>query len=210
VRASVSLALADQVDTLVLVGTADGWGRGNALDNRLVGGGRRDDLSGLDGAETIEGGAGDDALSGGLGDDRLVGGAGADRLIGGAGRDALIGGTGADVFVFRLAADIGFGARADRVSGETGAAAFEGAGARGGDVIDLSGIDARIGARGDQAFRLDGDTGAGRIWLFDRDGSTVLRGDDGGGGARGYAFELVLGDGRDVRARDYAAGDFLL
>ena len=87
-------------------------------DNRLVGLGGSDLLSGGRGADRIDGGLGGDRLNGGAGDDLIVGAAGPDRLtggagddvlsagaghdhlVGGAGRDALTGGAGRDVFRF--------------------------------------------------------------------------------------------------------------
>ena len=61
--------LPDNVETLILDGTADIDGTGNALANTLTGN---------SGANALHGGDGDDTLDGGLGDDTLAGGAGND------------------------------------------------------------------------------------------------------------------------------------
>ena len=84
-------------DNLVFTGTAAFTGKGNNLDNRIIGG---------SGNDSLDGGNGNDTLTGLAGNDLLSGGAGADTLIGGAGNDRLTGGAGVDTFVFRP----GFGA----------------------------------------------------------------------------------------------------
>ena len=57
-----------------------------------------DVLQGLDGNDSLIGGAFDDRLLGGIGNDLLEGGLGNDSLNGGVGRDTLIGGIGDDVY----------------------------------------------------------------------------------------------------------------
>ena len=58
--------------------------------------------SGLEGNDTLYGGAQADVLDGGAGDDSLDGGAGADTLTGGHGSDTLSGGAGNDTYLFNL------------------------------------------------------------------------------------------------------------
>ena len=126
VLAFVDTTLAANVETLILQGAAV-EGRGNDLDNRIVGtaqdnrlfgGGGNDTMAGGDGHDVLSGGDGNDAmageagndtliggtgndvLNGGAGADRLAGGEGRDRLTGAAGQDVLSGDAGADVFVF--------------------------------------------------------------------------------------------------------------
>jgi hypothetical protein len=70
---------------------------GNALANRIGGGGGDDRLFGGAGADMLLGGSGRDALFGEAGADQLIGEAGADKLVGGPGRDRLAGGPGSDV-----------------------------------------------------------------------------------------------------------------
>ena len=77
---------------------ADGLAR-RRVHGRLVGNGGIDRLKGLDGDDTLEGGARNDLLFGGLGKDILLGGSDNDMLTGHFGRDLLIGGTGADRLV---------------------------------------------------------------------------------------------------------------
>jgi trimeric autotransporter adhesin len=77
--------LANNVENLVLLGTADLTGTGNSLAN------------------LINGNSGNNDLRGGTEDDTLVGGAGNDILNGQAGNDRLTGGVGADQFSYRTA-----------------------------------------------------------------------------------------------------------
>ena len=194
---------------------AVGAGQGTAGGDRVNGSNAADAVDGLGGADRIagakgddvlQGGDGNDRLSGGDGDDTLRGGAGNDDLNGGRGADLLIGGTGHDHFEFGAAADSAPGHR-DTIRGGDGAVAFEGAGAASGDVIDVSGIDARAGVAGDQAFAFDGGHGVGHLWAADAGGVTVIRGNTGGDGAP--EFELRIEDD-GVLAAAYEASDFIL
>lgn len=60
VQASVSYTLTANVENLTLTGTADINGTGNSLDNLIVGNAANNVLSGLDGADSMAGGAGSD------------------------------------------------------------------------------------------------------------------------------------------------------
>jgi hypothetical protein len=72
----VSYTLAPNIENLLINGTANTNGIGNALDNRLTG---------SDGNNTLDGQAGND------------------RLLGGKGNDILTGGSGSDIFEWNLA-----------------------------------------------------------------------------------------------------------
>lgn len=127
---------------------------GVAVERIVAVGATGRELAGNEFANMLFGGAGDDRLSGEGGADALRGREGDDALDGGAGRDVLIGGDGADTFVFAEAIHSTL-AQADRILD------FDSAG---GDLIDLSGIDALLGTDGDQAFTFigtDAFTGAG-------------------------------------------------
>lgn len=84
---------------------------------------------------------GNDRLDGGKGNDSLYGQTGNDWLIGGLGTDILSGGIGTDIFDFNTVAESRAGAGRDTIVDFTSA-----------DLIDLSTIDARTTAAGDQAF----------------------------------------------------------
>ena len=168
VRASVSYALAQNVEHLQLQGGAHIDGTGNGLAN---------EISGNMGRNTLSGGAGADTLSGGQGNDHLIGGTGADRLIGGA---------GADVFVFQTLRDSTVIA-----AGRDTIVDFRSAQ---GDKIDLSDLDANTGIAGDQAFSLIGTgsfTGtAGELRLATSALKTVVLGDVDGDGAADFAIQV--------------------
>ncbi|MBE9100645.1 calcium-binding protein [Vacuolonema iberomarrocanum] len=107
ITASVSYDLPNNVESLILLGTAalDATTSNNAGIN-LIGNNGANMLIGGDGADNLEGNGDNDTLIGGLERDVLVGGEGADLLNGagngstGAGEvDRLTGNGGADVFI---------------------------------------------------------------------------------------------------------------
>ena len=136
------------IDELVSIAGIEGSDHADVLtgdgsSNFLAGGSGDDLLTGHEGLDTLRGGSGNDTITGGDDDDTLEGGDGADALGGGYGRDLIIGGAGGDILGGGDEGDrfvLGFGADAadaspaehDRIED------FEGAGAAGGDVIDLS------------------------------------------------------------------------
>ncbi len=71
VRASVNYTLSDNVENLILTGSAT-VGTGNALANTLTGTASDNVLDGDAGNDYIDGGAGADAMTGGLGDDTFI------------------------------------------------------------------------------------------------------------------------------------------
>ena len=88
VFASTTYTLSNvNVEDLVLTGTGNIDGTGNAADNQLYGNAGNNNLSGADGNDYLAGGAGNDTLGGGGGNDFLSGGAGRDVMTGGAGSD---------------------------------------------------------------------------------------------------------------------------
>jgi Ca2+-binding RTX toxin-like protein len=89
VMASITYTLGTNLDNLVLTGSANVNGTGNAKANTLTGNDGNNALSGADGADTLNGGAGNDNLNGGNHNDVLVASAGNDTFTGGAGTDTL-------------------------------------------------------------------------------------------------------------------------
>jgi Ca2+-binding RTX toxin-like protein len=69
VNSSISYTLGNNVENLVLTGTAAINGTGNALNNTLTGNVANNILTGGDGSDIINGGAGNDIMAGGLGND---------------------------------------------------------------------------------------------------------------------------------------------
>jgi serralysin len=118
VRSTVSHALANNVENLILVGKEDKsqsfgafaaaaaaaaatlTGTGNALANTIEAIGSGDFvLSGGGGNDKLVGSSGNDVLDGGDGDDLLIGGAGNDSFTGGLGADVFEGGEGDDFYL---------------------------------------------------------------------------------------------------------------
>ena len=97
VQSGISYTLTDNVENLVLTGSAPIEGSGNALDNVINGNSGSNVLYGLDGNDTLNGNGGDDRLVGGLGNDTLDGGAGVDRMEGGLGDDTYVVDNSADL-----------------------------------------------------------------------------------------------------------------
>ena len=126
-------------------------------------------------------------------------------LRGGWGADVLRGGRGSDVFDFNGVAESTPGAR-DIIQGYEGFVAFYGAGVAGGDVIDLSGIDANAVTPGNQAF-VFGGTGIGRVSVVSSGTDTVVRCNTDTDAA--FELEILIQDGR-VLASAYKALDFVL
>ncbi|MFM6511173.1 MAG: bluetail domain-containing putative surface protein, partial [Microcystis panniformis] len=84
VQASISYTLPNNVENLLLTGTGNLNGTGNALNNQITGN------------------SGNNSLNGAAGIDTLIGGAGNDSLNGAAGIDTLTGGVGTDIFIFQF------------------------------------------------------------------------------------------------------------
>ena len=87
VIASIDCQLRDNVEDLSLTGAAY-IGKGNVLDNSIIGSGGANKLYGYEGSDYLDGAGGDDYLFGADGNDTLIGGAGYDRMYGGVGDDA--------------------------------------------------------------------------------------------------------------------------
>lgn len=219
VQTSVDYTLTANVENLRMqVGGLTG--RGNELDNKLIGSagadtlygeGGDDSIQGLDGNDWLYGGEGndrlsgdagddylfggngDDNLAGGEGDDWLDGGAGDDRFEGGAGADWMTGGTGADTFLFRKA-DLGW---TDTITD------FE----RGTDILSLSLIDANAHTDKNDAFKFVGTKGftktAGELRYTVTTDGVLVEGDVDGNGIADLSIKLL-------GINSVSAGDFVL
>lgn len=189
--------------------------RGTLIENAVGGSGRdviygnaaANVIRGGPGNDTIHGGAGGDHLRGDLGRDVLLAGGGADTLQGSSGRDMLTGGGGADRFLFTKVEDSpGSAAACDVLRAGAGASAFQGAGAAGGDRIDLAAIDADVTAGGNQAF-VFGETGKGGVWCSDSGNRTVVLANIDNDAAAEFRLDILDGG---VSASAYGAVDFIL
>jgi len=166
VQTSISWTLADNVENLILTGTAALAGTGNELDNRLLGNSGANTLLGGSGNDTLDGGAGADSLVGGLGDDTYVLDNVADLVVEGAGegidtvQSSLSWTLGAssnleNLVLLGSAATWGVGnSLANRLTGN--AAANTLTGGAGDDTLDGgTGADSLLGGTGDDTFYVD-------------------------------------------------------
>jgi Ca2+-binding RTX toxin-like protein len=194
------LKLADLagVEQLALRGSDDLHGRGNLLENTLIGNRGDNVLSGNSGDDILSAHSGNDDLRGGHGDDNLRAGAGNDILNGGGGRDIMSGDSGKDAFVFRSISDSGPDPIASDVIIDFSPS----------DTMDLRDIDANTTASGNQAFTFIGSasfTGAGQLrYELNGAGNTVVQADVNGDLTAD--FQVVL----QGYTRPVSGGDFIL
>jgi serralysin len=199
-------------------GPNDGDARGNifnallnddderSLIENATGGGGDDEIKGNDAPNKLRGGDGDDVLNGGKGKDKLIGEDGGDTLTGGKGKDELQGGDGSDIFRFRSVKDSVLD-DPDTIRQGNSDVAFEGVGRSGGDLIDLSRIDADKTRSDDQSFDLDDSKDTGSVWLRTKNAVTYVQANvDDDAKAE---FRLKVFDG-EIRHTDYTADDFIL
>jgi Ca2+-binding RTX toxin-like protein len=177
VKASLDWTLGANFERLILEGSADIDGAGNALANQLTGNG---------GANVLDGAGGNDLLNGGLGADTLIGGLGNDTLVGGGGNDSFI---IRQESVFTSSNPGGRTIETDTVSDY----------AIGQDLIDLSGIDAIAATGGvNDAFSIVAafDGNAAQMTLSFGGGITTVLLDVDGDRAADYRLRI----NGDVRA----------
>ena len=169
VNSTLSWTLGDNVEYLVLVGSANIDGTGNGLAN------------------VIRGNAGENRLLGEGGADQLRGGAGNDWIEGGAGRDRMFGGRDADTFVFRDGDFAGL----TRTTCDT----INDFRQVQGDRIDLQAVDANRLEDGDQAFAFIGTAAfnnvAGELRYEIVSGHTYVSGDTNGDGVGDFMFRVA-------------------
>ena len=178
-------------------GLASGQGNVDFLTSieNITGTNFDDTITGDLNANIVLGEAGNDRIDTSSGNDSLFGGAGNDILIGGAGKDILSGSSGADKFVFKLATDSanGLGNR-DLVSGFVHNV----------DDLDLSQIDAKPGAIGNQAFTFIAGSkfsAEGQVrFFFEGDHTVVALNTIGTGGAES---QIELAGNISLAAADF-------
>ena len=144
-----------------------------------------ENLTGGNGGDTLTGDANANVLTGNGGADTLTGNAGNDTLIGGAGQDTLIGGADNDTFDFNNISESGVGAgNRDIIT------VFELSNAAGGDVIDLSGIDANTATNGNGAFSFSASAASNSVWITNDGTNTFINGDVNGNTTADFQIQV--------------------
>jgi beta-glucanase (GH16 family) len=183
---SASFALVAGDSNLILKGSGNFAGTGNAAANIIVGNANSNSLSGRDGDDHLYGGAGSDRLVGGSGADRLYGGSGDDTLRGSGSQNYLIGGTGVDKFILT-------GPSFSKLEAASRDVILDFSKSEG-DRIDVSGIDANALVAGNQAFRFIGTnafTGtSGELHTFKQSEILLLSGDVNGDRISDFHIEI--------------------
>ncbi len=186
--ASFSLTIGDNIENVVLTGSAAINATGNELNNKLTGNGGANVLSGL------------------TGNDTLIGNNGNDTLIGGAGNDSLNGGTGTDTASYEDAAAA--------VTVSLAVAGAQDTGGAGTDTLtqleNLTGSDFNDTLTGNNGVNvLRG--GAGNDVLNGGSGADTLLGEAGNDTLNGQAGNdsLAGGPGDDVYLYDGTADTFV-
>lgn len=204
------LLIGDDGDDLMFGSSGEDKIEGGSGDDILEGNAQADELFGDDGNDILRGGDGFDRLEGGFDDDILNGGNGEDVLNGGLGVDILRGNAQDDTFLFESTQDSTFAA-SDLIEG------IEGIGVAGGDVIDVSDIDAIVGNFShSDSFQFLGlqttanalSSGPGVLWVEDVGTQTRLYGNTDGD--NDIEFAVRIQDGVGISAADYVEGDFFL
>lgn len=180
---------------------------GMAGNDLLNGMGGNDNLIGGEGNDTLLGGDLGDVLQGQAGNDMLRGQAGNDILYGALGQDTLAGGTGADTFRFLSNSESNSRFGVDIIVAGDGGAAFDGVGVRGGDVIDVHGIDANLTVAGNQDFVFSASKAAGTCSLSEVNGETVFSAHMNNDGIADLTIRIADGA---ISAYSYTADEFLL
>ena len=193
VRTTINVALAANIENLVLLGSGNIGATGNDLNNVMTGNGGDNAFAGGAGVDQLKGLGGNDVLDGGVGSDRLYGGTGDDSYIVDTTGDLIFenGGEGIDTVLstgtYVLAANVenleiggvnnanGTGNELDnRITGNGGVNILTGNG--GHDVLDgAAGADVLKGGTGND--QLDG--GSGRDRFYGEDGADTFIFNDG-------------------------------
>jgi Ca2+-binding RTX toxin-like protein len=186
-------------------------GAPTAGDDVILGTPAADDISALDGNDTVCGGDGDDTIVGGAGDDTILGQAGNDLLSGNSGNDTVYGGADDDTVYAGSGDDtvnggdgndvLGGSSGVDVVLGQDGADTITGGSDADAMVSGGEGDDAVNGGGGDDTM-VTGDIGDDTV--SGNGGDDTITGGDGADEVRGGpGDDTVLGGEGD----DFVAGN---
>ncbi|MGY3444297.1 MULTISPECIES: beta strand repeat-containing protein [unclassified Bradyrhizobium] len=233
VHTTINYSLTANVENLILDGSGNLFGTGNALNNVLTGNAGNNSLYGGDGNDTATGGAGNDVLVLGNGDDYGDAGDGNDYIYAGAGNDVLIGGNGLDVLLGEDGNDVLYGgAGFNYLFGGAGTDTLIGSGGTGGSDVNVmfggdgtdylyggnstnyfyggAGVDTMYGGSGLNIFISSGEAdgnviygGSGQNYVYGSNGGDTVTGGSG-------VDVFLMGSGNDVISGgggvDYAWG----
>lgn len=166
VNSSVTHTLGANVENLVLAGSANRNGTGNALDNVITGN---------SGNNTLNGGAGNDYLDGGTGSDSLIGGLGDDTFVVNSGNDSVNEQSGAGNDTVRSSISHTLGTNVENLI-LTGTSTINGTGNALANVMYGNGANNTLTAAGGNDLA---NGGAGNDTLRGDAGNDVLEGMDG-------------------------------
>jgi Ca2+-binding RTX toxin-like protein len=168
VFSSIAYTLSENLENLVLTGTAGIRGSGNSASNIITGNEGDNALSGGDGNDVLNGGAGNDVLDGGAGTDTLVGGVGNDLYIINDSTDTISEDVGGGTDTVLSSSSYSLGANVETLVLATGAGDINGTGNNSNNVINGNeGSNILSGGAGNDTLNggagndlLDGNTGA--------------------------------------------------
>ena len=208
VHASVSQVLGLHTENLLLTGSNDIDGTGNAGNNEINGNSGANALSGLNGADTLEGFDGDDRLDGGAGTDTMMGGIGNDTYVIDVAGDLALEGADSGTDTVETALAYTLLANFENLK-LTGTAAVNGTGntaandltgnAKSNKLMGLEGDDTLNGGAG--ADTLDGGTGNDSMtggagsdrFVIDSESDVAVEDADGGIDTIQTVFTAILG-----------------
>lgn len=167
----LTYTLPNNVEDLIYTGGYSFIGRGNNLNNYIIGGSYND---------TLYGATGNDNLFGYVGNDALYGEDGDDFLVGGVGQDSLIGGRGKDIFSFT-------NINQSTVQAPDTIQDFDSE-----DLIDVSAIDANTTQSGNQSFTFIGSASFSNVPGQLRFSGGYVLGDVNGDGVADFKIKVRL------------------
>jgi serralysin len=192
VKASLSYALASNVENLTLTGSASINGTGNDLANTILGNAAANTLVGLGGNDTLNGGAGADTLHGGTGNDNY--------LVDNVG-DLIVEASASGTELVSASVSYTLATNVEKLT-LTGSAAINGTGNALGNTLTGNGAaNVLKGAGGIDTL----NGGAGGDTLYGGTGNDTL---NGGTGADKFMFDAALGATTNVdRISDFSIID---
>ncbi len=195
VRATINVALAANIENVVLLGTANLTATGNELNNVMTGNAGANHFVGGAGVDQLKGLGGNDTLDGGLGSDRLYGGTGDDTYVVDTSGDLIFENSGEGVDTVISSGTHILAANVEHLI-LTGSANISGTGnGQDNQISGNSGANILYGGLGNDLLMGDG-------------GADVLKGEDGNDALYGGAARDRFYGGAGADKFAFADGDF--